>query len=166
MIKPMRVRKIADLQDYLKDVPVIARREAVQAAAEYFIGNGRRGLRHYPKYKEVSRKTAYPKVGGWFSKKQRRYVMMMIRRGRIDPGYPHRTGRLQRGWKIKSSGYKAMIENQEKHAEYVAGYEDTQANQPRLVGWRTVEQKIDSNFDGIRRAADLAVARELKKKAP
>lgn len=162
MIKPFRVRGLAELQKFLKDVPVKARRAATEAAADYLIGDGRRGLRHYPAYKWIRRRRAYPEVKGWFSEKQRRFVMARIRSGRIDPGYPHRTGRLQRGWVKKGSGYKIMIENQEPYAAVVMG-DNTQARQPKLVGWRTVGEVVESNTDGMRQAAARAVQKTLDK---
>lgn len=160
IIKPITVRKLAELQKYLADVPVKARRAATNAAADHLIGE----LSRYPKYKEVSRKAAYPEVRGWFSARQRRYVMARIRSGRIDPGYPHRTGRLRRGWRKKGEGYKVMIENTTDYAGHVMGQRD-QARQPQLAGWRKVLDVANDSASEMRRAADLAIKIELDKKS-
>jgi hypothetical protein len=51
----------------------------------------------YPTYKYVPFRTAY---GGFFSDKQRRYVMASIKKGIIKPGSAHRTQTMANGWKM------------------------------------------------------------------
>lgn len=138
------------------------KRVAGEAAADYLIGDGRRGLRHYPPYKLVRRRVAYPEVKGWFSERQRRYVMARIREGTIDPGYPHRTGRYQRGWQKRQEGRSAFVVfNSLWYAKYVGGDEE-QARQPRKVGWRKAGEIAQSNFDGMVRAAESAVEKVIR----
>ena len=158
----IRVRQTPpDLAKFISEAPRLARGPMTEAAAKYLIGNGRRGLKRYYPYKHVTRKRAYP-PSGWQSDRQRRYVMSRIRSGRIDPGVPHRTGRMQRGWVMTSSRTKTVVMNREKYTEYVMGR--GQANLNRLVGWRQVDSIIATNTKGMIRAAEVALNKYLKQK--
>lgn len=151
-----------NLAKVISEAPRMARGLMTVAAAKYLLGDGRRGLKHYKPYKHITRKRAYPPTG-WQSDRQRRYVMAMIRKGRIDPGYPHRTGRLQRGWVLTSTGAKTTIINRENYAGYVMGDKE-QANLNRLAGWRVVSDIIKTNEKGMIQAAERELGKYLKSK--
>ena len=169
MIK-IRVRtRPENLAKVISEAPRLAKGPMTMAAAYYITGDsssppgrGRHGLKYYQKYKHITRKRAYPPTG-WQSQKQRRYVMMMIRKGRILPGYPRRTGRLQRGWKVDEKQTKTLIYNDVDYAEYVMG-NDKQANLNRLAGWRRVNEVIKLNESGAIKDAEKALKEYLKKK--
>jgi hypothetical protein len=160
MIK-VSVRGVEQLQAFFKKIPVYTRKAAVLASAEYLMGDTNHGLKHYVSYKYVSRKAAYGKT--FKSDKQRAYVMAKIRSGEIAPGSSHRSGALAAGWnyKLQGGGYGASVYNSVPYAGYVMG-DGTQANQPRMVGWRMVADIVKTNIAGMMRAANQAVERALK----
>lgn len=150
-----------DLMQKINDLPRNMRGPAVEEASKYLIGDGTHGLKHYVAYRYISRRQAY---GSTFkSDAQRRKVMGMIRRGEILPGYPRRTGRLQRGWSIVGSGVSSRIVNSENYAGYVVG-DPGQSRHEEMAGWRRVGLIIASNNDGMLRAVDLRIAREIRER--
>lgn len=134
---------------------------ATKAMAEWFIGNGQRGLKRYPPYKYITRKQAYGKT--FVSDKQRRYVMAKIREGRIDPGVPHRTSNYQRGWEMDppNGGVKIKIINTVPYARFVGG-DETQARLNAKVGWRTISDIISTNIKGAIRHAQSEIRKLVK----
>jgi hypothetical protein len=140
--------------EWLKKIGYSSQRKATELVTEYLVGNQEHGLKHYPPYKYVPYAKAY---GGFKSAKQRRYVMAMIKEGRIDPGYPHRTGEFQRGWSFQPSGAnRYTIKNDTPYAGYLVG-NDYQANMPRLIGWRKIADIIKSNLSGAFRHAQAGL---------
>jgi hypothetical protein len=158
-----RIRNHKQVQRYLKTVVRGGFVVGLKAFVDYILGNQSRGLRHYPSYKYVSRKSAYGKT--FFSDAQRRFVMAAIRDGRIDPGVPHRTGRVQRGWYAAPTrkGYGFMIYNKEPGAYYTMD-DKGQARQPALVGWQKVSKVITDNFKGAVRVANAAIKKVLPRR--
>jgi hypothetical protein len=153
--------KPSELMKLISSAPRMARGKMTEAAAKYIIGDMERGAKHYPPYKYVSRKRAYGRT--FVSERQRRYVMAMIHAGRIDPGYPHRTGIIQRGWYIKNSGAKATIANDARGVDFVHG-DKKQARLNKLAGWRTVSEIAKANIKGAIKAAEQALKEYLKEK--
>lgn len=154
------VRGLDEFRRLLAELPRAAKMLVEESIAKYIVGDTNRGLKHYPGYKYVSVKQA----GGWKSEKQRRYVMAKIREGEIDPGAPHRTGRLQRGWEYKQTGNFYTISNQTAYSPYVMG-DDDQANMHGLIGWRRVSKVISDNMAGALRAGAQAINRWAKARA-
>lgn len=132
---------------------------ATQAAAEYLVGNDRRGLRHLAPYKYVSRISAYGQT--FFSEKQRRYVMAMISKGIIKPGQNNRTGAIPAAWHTEGRGLIVQVINRADGVGFVQG-DDSQARQPAKVGHRKVSQVIANMRAGMIQAAQQAVNRVLK----
>ena len=161
MIK-VSVRGIEKLQAFFKKIPVETRKIAVDEVTEYLLGDDRHGLRHYVGYKYVSRKSAYGQ--SFVSDKQRKYVMAKIRSGEITPGRENRSGALKRGWTYKKQGggFGATIYNKTDHAQWVMG-DDSQARQPRKVGWRRMQEVIDTNIKGAMQAAERKISAWLKR---
>lgn len=153
-----------DLNKFLSTLPRAARGIAAEASAEYIIGNERRGLKHYPNYKYITRKRAYGKT--FSSDKQRKYVMARIRQGKITPGKANRTYAIRNAWRTKGKGAKVTIVNDANGVKYVFGDSQgrAQANQIRLVGWRTMVQVAKDNVKGAIRAADRAVQNYINSK--
>ena len=158
----VRVRyKPPNLAEFITSLPRNVRGIATEGAADYIIGEGRHGLKHYPPYKWVTRRRAYGKT--FVSDKQRRYVMAMIRKGRIDPGAPHRTGIIQRGWKKVGRGAKVKIVNDARGVEWVHD-DKKQARLNALVGWRKTSEIVKSNERGAIQAAQRAVDKYIQSK--
>lgn len=160
MIK-VSVRGIDQLKKFFAELTPAARKEAVKGASVYLVGNDQHGLKHYPSYKYVTRKKAYGQT--FSSDKQRRYVMAMIREGKITPGSPSRDGTLKAGWayKAQGGGYGMSVYNSVPYAHFVMG-DAGQARQPGMVGWRKLMAVVESNLNGMMKAANEAVNRWLK----
>lgn len=148
------VTGLPKVRDFLSSLSRNLRKVGIDALIEYIIGNGQHGLKQYPPYKYVTRKRAYGQT--FKSDKQRRYVMAKIRSGEIDPGYPHRTGRSQRGWQMVETGGKYQIVNPEVGA-YYSNDDAGQARLNALVGWRKISSIIQSNMAGAIRHAYAAI---------
>jgi hypothetical protein len=155
-----------EIQAFLKETAPGARNAAAQAAATYLVGDGRHGLKHYPAYKWIRRRQAYGKP--FFSAKQRRFVMASLRAGKnlktgtpMEPGFPHRTGNLQRGWQTRGAAGGVMIYNTMPHVLPVMG-DDVQSRHERLVGWRMVSDILETNLDGALLAAQRAAIKYYK----
>ena len=149
-----------NLAETIGSAPRMARGRMTKAAAVYLIGNGVHGLTHYPAYKAITRRAAYGRT--FQSDRQRRKVMAQIRSGRIDPGYPHRTGRLQRGWTVTGDGTKATVKNDVEYAGLVMGTDQARLN--KLVGWRIYSDVIASNTDGMTQAANQELRKYYQEK--
>jgi hypothetical protein len=150
-----------DLTQIISDLPRSMRGPVTEAAAVYLVGNSTRGLSHYSPYKYASRTAAYGRP--FQSDRQRRKFFAMLRNGEILPGFPRRTGRMQRGWTVTQSGVRTRITNVEGYAVYVVG-DPGQARQPELAGWRRVGLIIASNQNGMIQAADKAAQDIIKAK--
>ncbi len=119
----------------------------------------------------VSRAKAYPDADyrpGYFSAKQHRYVMALLRRigwdGKSEPPKYERTGKLSGAWKIEGKLSRAKAVNQEAAAEYVFGKEKQQANHEKLVGWQAYPDRLDEKSNRILDAAYLALAKERERR--
>jgi hypothetical protein len=152
---------VEQLKAFFARIPVQTRKIAVEAVAEYLIGDDTHGLKHYVGYKYVSRKRAYGQT--FSSDKQRRYVMAMIREGKITPGRANRSGGLKAGWQYKKqgAGYGATIYNTKDYAKWVQG-DETQARQPGMVGWRKMSVIISTNIKGAMKRANERIAAWLR----
>jgi hypothetical protein len=151
-------RGVPELLAWLQTLARGVKGEATRAVAEYLIGDQTHGLAHYVPYKYVTMKQAY---GGFVSDKQRRYVMARIREGSIDPGFPHRTGEMQRGWTYSQHGSNYTIKNETPYAGFVMG-DNTQANMHNLIGWRRTAEVVKSNLAGAYRHAQAKIREWLR----
>jgi hypothetical protein len=149
----------ANLSQLISDLPRSVRGVAVEEASRYLVGNQTRGLMHYSNYTYITRTAAYGRP--FQSDRQRRKVFAMIRNGEILPGYPRRTGRLQRGWQIINSGVSTKIVNTEAYAGYVVG-DPGQSRHEELAGWRRIGLIIASNERGMIQAADRAAQESIR----
>lgn len=171
MIK-IQIKGIEKVQAFLRTVQLGAKTRATRAVAQYLIGieglgdvmssanlagGAGHGLAHYVPYRYVTMAQA----GGWKSDKQRRYVMAMIREGKIDPGAPHRTGELQRGYRIEGEPPRYRITNAVKYGDYVMG-DTQQSRMHQLIGWRKISEVVTSNLAGALRHAQAKVKEWLR----
>ena len=153
-----KVSGIEGVRAWLQKIQAGFKNQALLAFTQYIVGDDTgspywHGLKHYPPYHYVSYAQAY---GGFKSDKQRRYVMAMISEGKIDPGYPHRTGEFQRGWHYTTGVNNIKVTNDTPYGGYLMG-DDTQANMPNMIGWRTIAEVIQSNMAGAIRHANAKV---------
>ena len=158
-----KIRGIEKVKSFFNELGYKTKGVAADAFSDYIIGDGTHGLRHYVKYRRVTRKEAYGQT--FKSDKQRRWFFANLHEGNILPGYPRRTGRLQRGWDKKGSSTKITIFNREPYAKWVHG-DRSQANLNALVGWRKTMDIVKSNVAGAIRHARAKVKEYLKGKKP
>ena len=116
-------------------------------------------VRKYPPYAYVPFKRAY---GGWFSEKQRRYVMAKIRAGEINPGVSNRTNRFGQGWKVIDKGTSSLIVNEVPYGRYLMGT-GTQARMHKIIGWDMISEFIQKNMGNVLNAARQGLMNALRK---
>jgi len=151
-----KIRSLAGIKEAIDQLPRRLRGKALEVGAKYLI----KRYKLYPRYKEVARKNAYPEVGGFFSDKQRRFVMAGIRNGTIQPGSPHRTRALKNDWRIVGRGVALSIVN-ENPAAVFAYHPLYQARQLEMVGWRNVEIMTEENIDDTVLEIEVYVYNEM-----
>lgn len=157
----IRTRKHPEhLEQVISEAPRFSRGRMTKAAVVYLIGNERRGLKHYPSYRYVTRKKAYGKT--FFSDAQRRKVMAMIREGLISPGGGKRTFAIRNAWVLRENGTQSSAVNAAPGVEYVQGAQ--QSRHERLAGWRITDQVAADNTDGMVQAANQELVRYYKEK--
>jgi hypothetical protein len=135
-----KLRGLAGIKEAIDELPRKLRGKALQVGAEFLL----KKFKLYPRYKEVARAKAYPEVGGFFSEKQRRFVMAGIKSGRIVPGRSNRTMQAKNGWRIEGKGTGLSIVNDTPAAVYL--YSPIyQARQLDLVGWKDINEMTEEN---------------------
>ncbi len=137
-----KIRSFAGIKEAIDQLPRRLRGKALEVGAKYLL----KKYKLYPRYKEVARKNAYPEVSGFFSDKQRRFVMAGIRNGTIQPGSPHRTQALKNDWRIVGRGVALAIVN-ENPAAVFAYHPIYQARQLEMVGWRNIDIMTEENLN-------------------
>ena len=142
------IEKLGQLPDEVQD-------EAIEAVNQYMLNV----LKAYPPYAHVTFKSAY---GGWFSDKQRKYVMARIREGTIRPGQPSRTQQFAQGWDVLGYGRNSIIVNQTPYGPYLVG-DTEQARMPQKIGWRKLSDTVKGRMTEIVRRADAGVKNAIKK---
>ena len=139
----------------LNRLPPEAQDQAVEDVNKYLLNV----LRAYPSYNYVSFKQAY---GGWFSEKQRKYVMARIAEGTIKPGMPNRSQRFAQGWKVVGYGRQSIIANETPYGRYLV--DDTaQARMPAKIGWKKLKDTVKQRMGRIIEKADAGVKKALRK---
>lgn len=149
---------IEPIQAMLHNLPRKVVRACLTAVSDFFIGSDKRGLRHMPGYKYVSRVKAYGV--SFFTEKQRRWFWA---NGGPDMIGNNRTGQTSAGWYAKETrgGYGMVLGNDAPGAYWTMS-DKGQARQPALVGWKKVSAVIDANIKGAMRAGIAAINRVLK----
>lgn len=144
-------RKFGELSVRLVDV-------GTEAAGRYLLAIFKKEI---PPYRYVSRLQAYGKT--FFSDRQRRAVMAMIRSGEIVIPYARRSpsGGLATEWYMVGSGHNLIIENRSPSARWV--YSEEQARQINMVGWRKASTTLEEKERNATDAAARAIKKEIDK---
>jgi hypothetical protein len=150
------VAGVKKLREKLDDLPPLAQDMGVEAANVYLLDS----LKLSPPYRYVSRKTAYPPTG-WFSDKQRRYVMAKIASGDIQIPY-RRTQSLRNSWETLGYGVNQIVVNENPAAIYA--YDDKrQARQLGLVGWKKIGDTLKERGARMLEKFDGGVKKAIQK---
>jgi len=153
------VSGIEEIQAKLKKLPAEVIGAGIDEANVYLVNV----LHEYPTYHHVSRKQAYPEVGGWFSDKQRRYVMGAIKRGEITIPY-RRTQELAKNWRVYGKGIDSIIANETPGAAYVQGNSRTeQSRMSKMIGWKGIDVIIVERINRIVEKFDAGVKKAMRK---
>ena len=153
-----RVRNLEQLKDFITTLPRRIRGEATEVAAEYLIGNDRRGLKHYPARVQHGEGNPYQ----WQSEKQRRAYFAS---NGFGGGIPYRrTNQLKNGWQTVGYGVKVSITNTTPYTGFVMG--DEQQKGHRADKWRLVPEIIKTNTAGMIQAVRQFVDRWIKENQP
>lgn len=150
---------IEQIKAKLDAMPEAVADAGVEAANEYLRGV----LQRYPPQKDVTRASAYPEVGGWFSDRQRRWFFANLREGNISVPYV-RTNRLSNAWKLYGQGKTQIIANESPGAQYVQGvWKGEQSRHENKVGWKGVNVIIEERLKQIVGAFTVGANKALKK---
>ena len=163
MIK-ISVKGIDEVRAFLARLGAEAKHVTEGAVTEYLIGDETHGLKHYPPYKYLgtSEEGAYKKVyGGFFSDRQRRYVMAMIREGQIIPGQSSSNRYMGDAWHAEDKGRYWVAMNDVAHTKYVVGDTD-QSRMMEMKGWDKISKNIKNNLKDAFRYAKEQVKQWLK----
>jgi len=146
---------LEELRGKLERFPKEAQDGAGEMVGEYVLNI----MREYAPYKYIPFKSAY---GGFFSDKQRKYVMASIREGKIKPGGPNRSQGLREGWVKMGEGADMLIVNPVPYAGFVVGDTD-QSRMHKKIGWWTVGQRLRDRTGKIEELAKAGVDKAMKK---
>lgn len=167
MTRPLEIRyrarrfRVDEFGARLQELPRLFRRPALLTYVKYML----RMFKLYPRYKYASRKSAYPEVGGFFSDKQRRFVMAKIASGEIRPGGPHRTQALKDAWRIEGetgADIRSISLVNDNPAAVFAYHPVYQARQLDLVGWKDVNEMTEENADDALLKVEVWIANNAK----
>jgi hypothetical protein len=149
------VQEIEALRREFGNWPKVIQDEVIDAANRYVL----KTIKKYPPYAHVTFKQAY---GGWFSERQRRYVMARIAEGTIRPGMPNRSGRFAAGWKVIDKGTQSLVVNEVPYSGFLMG-DGTQARMHKKIGWDPIGGWINKNMGGIIGAAREGLVKALRR---
>lgn len=145
----------------LGEAPAAVQNACANAVAEYMLNV----VQEQPPYSYVTRAEAYPDAlagPGWFSARQRKYVMAQIRKGAIQPGSSSRTQEFREGWEIIGDGANVMLTNEVPYGIYLKD-NDRQARMMAMIGWKKIEQDLEERAEQLVRIMNAAAKNALKK---
>lgn len=166
--RPVEIRyktkrfRVGEFGKRIKELPRRLRRPALLIYSNYML----RKFKLYPPYRYKSRGEAYPEVSGFFSEKQRRFVMAGIKSGRITPGRPNRTQALKNDWRIEGAENRDIrsISIVNDNPAAVFAYDPIyQARQLDLVGWKDVDEMTEENGDDALLEVEVWIANNFGK---
>ncbi len=166
MTRPLEIRykakrfRVNEFAERLRELPKKFRRPALLVYSKYML----KQFRLYPRYRYVSRRSAYPEVDGFFSDKQRRFVMAKIASGEIRPGSPHRTQALKDDWRIEGESgrdIQAISLVNSNPAAVFAYHPIYQARQLDLVGWKDVNEMTEENANDALLEVEVWIANNV-----
>ena len=146
----------------LNDLYPAAANAGVEAANKYIVDT-LKGPEGYAPYQYVSwRQVGGPATGGFYTERQRRFVMAALASGEIPtPGTEHRTGRMKQGWHTVGKGREQTIENETPDAIYTMS-PTAQARMHRLQAWDTVPAWLNARGNQIRAAFAQGVQKVIE----
>lgn len=153
------IEGIRQLQDVLARGPGAVRDRVVPKVAETLINI----LRNYPPKRRVTRKEAYPNAPagpGWFSEKQRRYVMRAIGSGEIKVPY-QRTQTFAKGWRTIGEGSNTIVVNEVGYAADLVD-DQYQSRMAKLIGWEKLSSTIAKHDARLEKVANGEAQRAIK----
>ena len=124
---------IDQLMSRVGSLPKVYIDELIDEVGEYAVGVF---TEKQPRYKYISRAQAYPNAPagpGWFSERQRKYVMARIDDGSINIPY-HRTGQMMAAWKLRKGDDNFSLVNDAPGIQFVMG--EQQSKHEEMVGWK------------------------------
>jgi len=151
----IEVHGLVELRREMGNWPKEIQNKVIDEVNKYIM----KDIKKYPPYRYVTFKQAY---GGWFSDKQRKYVMARIAEGSIKPGQPNRSGRFGQGWKIIDKGISSMIVNEVPYSGYLMGA-GSQARMHKKIGWKTIPEWITKHMGKIMDSARQGLAKAVRK---
>lgn len=131
----MQVLGLEDVASRISSLPEACKDEILTDVGEY----GLTIIRQYAPQNYVSRAQAYPDAPagpGWFSDKQRKFVMAGLRDGTLSSPY-RRTGGLAASWSFERSGTAGFWASDYPAAPFVMGFA-AQSRHEKLVGWKKI----------------------------
>ena len=159
--------------NFTKSLPVKMVRSGMMALTKSVVGDDKRGLKHTPRYKHVTRKVGMShlsyttkggkRVRGYASRKQHAWVMLNYEARKM--GTNQRKNEYQNGWRRepKNLAWRVVdVINRVAHAQWVGG-----PNQARLnakVGWRKMTDIVRSNIKGAIKEGQRAVNEMIAKR--
>jgi hypothetical protein len=149
---------VIDLDKVLKfliDLPEECADQAVEDVNDYMLNVART----YPSYRYIPFAKAY---GGFFSDKQRRYVMGAIRRGEIVPGQPNRSQAYARAWHKVGEGRGQYLANSTSYGMHLQS--EQQARMPAMIGWKKISDILQERLPKIEQIILAAVKKVMKKR--
>ncbi len=150
------VTGIDELMREFGNFPHIIQNDVVDGVNKYVV----KEIKKYPPYVHIPFKRAY---GGWFSDKQRKYVMAKIREGEITPGVSNRSGRFGDGWQVIGYGRNSMIANEVPYGGYLMD-DNKRSTMHALIGWDTLTSWIKLHSKGILDSARKALTDALRRR--
>lgn len=146
------------IMDKLKKLPEPAQDDIANDVNEFMLNVERMN----PPKHFVTRAAAYPSAPagpGFFSDAQRRLVMAKWANGEVPYS---RTQGISQGWKKLGEGRNAILVNEVPGVVYVKD-DKKQANQLRMVGWKTIGQDIKERMPRIMEIADAGIKKAARK---
>lgn len=150
------IRNIEAVNKFIGELPYGTRKAAIEAVAEYIVGDSNHGLKHDDPYKQTTRLRVYGRT--FESDAQRRYVMAAIADGRIVIGqrkYSPTRSSEGYGYKTTNDGYNATITNTSPGAYWARGWGGWR-------NWREFTKVVEDNLRGAMRHAMAGVNEWLK----
>ena len=141
-----KVTGVEEVKAMVSDLPRGTKAAAMRAIATYIVGDERHGLKHYPKYKYVTRKQAGYKT----SAKQRRYLFAVgiWKKSALGKGVAvkkyNRTGGYKDSWDWKQQDYHWDRTN-------ITGklpFDRFPARMNKMGGWRHYMEVVNTNIKG------------------
>ena len=153
------IKGLPELLAKFEKLPIAVQDAIVDEVAPYLV-NVLQTEQPSPNH-NITRKQAYPEVGGWFSEKQRKWFFWALRSGQLDLPY-HRTQETRRAWRVYGKGRNAIVANETPGAVFTRD-DDRQSRHEALVGWQKIGAMLKAKTKEITRKAEAGTVKGIKK---